>query len=709
MKHKEYRAVVKIIQYLTILQNKENNLIIPATFVSTMNKKIMKYILSQKDPNYMDAFRIFRTEIVRDESIEYLRSSMSNNSQKIAFSNFLEMYNKYVGNTMSVNDERENRLKFYYFGELCKYDSSLRAKNFDTVGIKDLLKDLETRQLSVELVRKLSKDYGWDYQKALIQQLKICLRNQQIEYEVKNDVFGNEELSIISTEDHIRKKCENYVKEITDVHLLAKEMQNFFKEINFYNYEMYLYVLEFIEFAPDLTFNSTIYRNILILLQRIMVEKRRGIEQLETNLWMQTQAIENSMMPAISKYRIPFKPFIDMEVPEELLGNDLRVENFEKFIPLISLHSSIYNEDADERVEICAFKAVKTSVMERKSALSEQNCGTEWNLKSSNNAALLSVLRMASLIKDKSKRLAIIYFHVNHTAPGSDQVEAAFECWKFATSYEEEILQSQKYAELVEKIKRKYPIFKAQHLLHLHGLNEDNLMQLVEDPIELITTLYHHNSILEPSQKKDINKLCYELAELFDIDLESLQMKILQKWLVFSRSNGASESFESNDANDTIYEDFMGSSMEAVEAPKEENVIRAYYLLKSWDKNTAMSFLSNELTPRNENSNNQLQIYECFVKLVDNQSESFAKLIDQNYFLLVKCCSYLKQLGFNMSPAKFKDIDKIEMLKKLWVNNFNNVLGLETMTFICVGFNIFTPQIWSGILKQMIALKMVKT
>lgn len=468
---------------------------------------------------------------------------------------------------------------------------------------------------------------------------------------------------------------------------------------------MYLYVLELIEFATDLTFDLKIYRNILLVLQRLMVEKRRGIETLETNLWMQAHKNENSVMPAISKYRVPFKPFVDMEEPEDLIGTDFRVENFEKFIPLISLHSIIFNKGAEERLEYCAFKAVRTSVMERKSALSEQNCGTEWNLKSSQNAALLSVLRMVSLIRDKSKRLAIMYFHLNHSPPGSDQVEAAYECWKFALSYEEEILKSEKYGDFVEKIKRKYPIFKAQHLLHLHGLNEDNLMQLVENPIELITTLYHHNSIMEPSQKKNINKLCQELAELNGIDLESLQMKILHKWLVFSREG--SESFESNDANDTIYEDFMGSSMETVEAPKEENVIRAYYLLKSWDKNTAMSFLSNELTPRNENSNNQLQIYECFVKLVDNDSESFANLIDQNYFLLVKCCAYLKQLGFNMSPAKFKDVDKIEMLKKLWMNNYNNEVGLETMTFICVGFNIYTPQIWSGILKQMIALKMV--
>mgnify|MGYP007092094557 CR=1 FL=1 len=182
-------------------------------FVTNVNKKIVKYILSQKQPEYMEAFRILRSEINRDECIDYLRNTLKNNSQKIAFSTFSEMYNNYIGNVGSVADERQNRLKFYYYSELCKYDQSLRLKtNFDNVGISDLLKDLDNRQLNVELVKKLSKDFGWDYQKALVQQIKILLRHQQMDFEVKTDVFGKEEVFVKSTVELIRnvsRSCDN--------------------------------------------------------------------------------------------------------------------------------------------------------------------------------------------------------------------------------------------------------------------------------------------------------------------------------------------------------------------------------------------------------------------------------------------------------------------------------------------------------------------
>lgn len=66
--------------------------------------------------------------------------------------------------------------------------------------------------------------------------------------------------------------------------------------------------------------------------------------------------------------------------------------------------------------------------MDMKAKLELSN-GNEWNLKSTNNASLQACLRMVSCIKDKSKRLAILYFHVNHSLPGSDQAEAGYECF----------------------------------------------------------------------------------------------------------------------------------------------------------------------------------------------------------------------------------------------------------------------------------------
>lgn len=521
-------------------------LIIPPVFVTNVNKKVLKFILSQKEPDYMGAFRIFRSEKNREECLEYLRGVLKNNSQKIAFSTFSEMYNNYKGNVGSVADERQNRLKFFYYSELCKYDQSLRFKsNFDNLSISDLLKDLENRQLNAELVKKLSKDFGWNYQEALIQQIKIALRNHELEFEIKTDVFGKEEVVIKSTLEIIRKKCEPYLKEITNMKLLASEMHSFIKEINFYFYELYLFVLELIEKYKTLTMDQIIWRNILLLLKLKFSCKRRRTEQREIDSWNKHHQ-DATVLPKISNYRLPFKPLME-ETPEAYLNEDLNIDSFEKCIPLITLHASYAQVSADERLELCGFQAVKNSVMDLKAKMETSNT-TGWNLKPTNNAFLQTILRMVSLIKDKSKRMAILYFNVNHSPEGSDQVEAAFECWKFVIAHEHELMESSKYVELMEKIKRKYPMLKTQHLLHLYGLNDDKLMQLHESPADLIEALYHHESILQP-QKKDINKLSKELATLHDIDLLSLQHRLLHKWLAFIGSSN----YDDADANETVY------------------------------------------------------------------------------------------------------------------------------------------------------------
>lgn len=700
---KLHEPVVKIVELIIENQNKTKTVIIPPVFVSNVNKKIIKFLLSQKLPNYVSAFRILRSEENRDDCMQYLKGVLQNNSQKIAFSTFCEMYNNFIGNNDNVIDERENRLKFYYCSELAKYDQNIRIKdNIESLSMADLQKDLEKRQLSIDLVKKLSKDFGWDYQKALVQQIKILLRSQELEFELKNDVFGAEEVIIKTSVDGIRKKCSPYLHELTNMSLLVSEMKQFYNEVNFYFYEMYLVVLELIAYAKDLSTEQLIHRDVLVLLKHEMTSKRRRIESVEIDEWHSHQR-ENAVLPGIAKYRLPFITMIASNLLT-YVGEDLNVDTFEKFIPLLTIHATLKKETVEDRIEAFGFLAIKHSVMDLKAKMESQN-GSKWNLKPTNNAFLQTVLRMVSVLKDKAKGLAILYYLVTNSPEGSDQVEAAFECWKFAQAHEAELLTSQRYADIVRKIYKKYPMYKTQHLLHLYGLNDDKLMQLVEHPAELVSGLYHHDSILQP-QKKDINKLCGELANLYGLDLLTLQHKLLHKWLAFA----ANTSFDEGELNETMYEDYISGSVtdgDDQATISDESVARAHYILSSWANDKAMGFLASELGSNCTSPENQLQLYECFAKLIDDDSASYMDLIKPTNYLLIKSCHYLKQFGMNLKPDKFNDLDKVDLLKKLWVSHYNNSKGLEVMSFICLGFNIHLPQIWNGVLKQMVALKMV--
>lgn len=112
-------------------------------------------------------------------------------------------------------------------------------------------------------------------------------------------------------------------------------------------------------------------------------------------------------------------------------------------------------------------------------------------------------------MNDPAKILFILYFVANQAPDGADQVEAAYECYKFALEHKLELMDNKKAVDIIEKISRKYPIYKTQHLLHLYGLDDDKLFQYVENPAELINALYSHPLILN-TQKPDINKVIFK-------------------------------------------------------------------------------------------------------------------------------------------------------------------------------------------------------
>jgi len=171
-------------------------------------------------------------------------------------------------------------------------------------------------------------------------------------------------------------------------------------------------------------------------------------------------------------------------------------------------------------------------------------------------------------MKDLTNILFLLYFVTNHAPEGIDQVEAAYECYKFALKNKNELIKSDRAKDIVEKIERKYPIIKIQHLLHVYSLTDDTLMQLVECPKDLIHALYMHEIILK-QHKPDINKLAGEIADLHNINLYKLQLQLLHKWLSFSE----------NSLNDDLEETFYDDNTSIVndncfEAKNDELVVR---------------------------------------------------------------------------------------------------------------------------------------
>lgn len=307
---------------------------------------------------------------------------------------------------------------------------------------------------------------------------------------------------------------------------------------------------------------------------------------------------------------------------------------------------------------------------------------------------------------DKSKIIFILYFVTNHVPEGIDQVEAAEKCHNFAVENEQDLSTHAKAMEIVAKIKRKYPIFKIQHFLYTYGVADDKLLQLVESPRDLIRALYHHDSILR-DQKVEINSCVVEIANLFGINYELLQVQLLEKWLKF-------QFYSESSGLESVLEETQGTpvSQHDEDCISDESVKRAYYILKDWPPEKAIRVLALQIWSQDSKSSTgkQLQLIECFTKLLNSEvvvDSTYDDLTNQDYYNVLKCVHHLRQLGYKFTVEKFKETDKLALLKQIWTKHAQVAQGLELLVFICLSFDINEAPVWNGILKQMVKLDMM--
>uniref|UniRef100_A0A1I8Q641 Uncharacterized protein n=1 Tax=Stomoxys calcitrans TaxID=35570 RepID=A0A1I8Q641_STOCA len=700
IKSKMHDVWYSMVQYILDYQQRHNCKLINTDFVSIQMGRVFRNILSQKDVNFLDLYVMLTADPHSSELLEKLENDLKTDQQKVNFLTLSEMYYSQFEESANVEAIRTKRIKHFYYLEFCKQDPSIKGKfNADIDPIEHLLKEFHNKQLDVKLLERMSADFNLDYQKMLIAQVISILKSQEMQFEIKTDSFGDEELVMITTVEGIRNMCQPYLNEIKNTELLTSKLKQFIDEIHIYFYELYLCVIEILLYFEAVPKEMQVWTSILHFLKHKMVSRRRNRPgQLENDMWFES-AKEIGVLPKIARYRLPFKPIVEQPL-KDILDSELSVDNCESWFPLIKMHTVLKGStDVAHNCDYFCMSAVKNSITEYKS----RDDGETWHLQPTNNAFLKSVLRLVNHVHNHSKAFMILYFVSNYAPDGADQVEASYECYKYCMEHEQ-LITDPKCAEQVVKIKRKYPILKTQHLLYIYGLAEEKIMRLVENPTELIYQLYHHEQILKGG-KLDINAVVKKIAELHNLSVDPIQFKLLQKWLSFTMDTP-----DGTVLDETLFEDQnLADNVAEDTGTAAENVVRANYVINSWPREVAMQFLVGHIyAPEcSSNTSKQLQMYECYFKLYDG-SKQFDHMLDQKQYITIKCVHELKKLGYNSTLQKFANSNKIDILKTLWQRNTNNANTLQILANICLGFDIYLPKVWNGILKRMVMIGMVK-
>lgn len=216
-------------------------IVVSAVFVSMIKRRAIKYMLSQKEPAYNEALVIFATEPNKKETLEYLEAALKNGSQKFAFLTLLEMYYGLIGDFAKVENLKSKRMKYFYYTEFCKVDSQLKIRtindfNMEFQSVGHILSELKNKILDVGILKKLCKDFNWNFQQVLITQIITILNVQELQFDVVTDIFGKEEIMVRTNTDEIKCLCMPFVAEITNVNLLVSKLHEYLNEVSFISY-----------------------------------------------------------------------------------------------------------------------------------------------------------------------------------------------------------------------------------------------------------------------------------------------------------------------------------------------------------------------------------------------------------------------------------------------------------------------------------------
>ncbi|XP_053669915.1 kinetochore-associated protein 1 [Anopheles nili] len=709
---KQYPPVVNILHLLRYYQSTVG-LMIPAPYAENVYRKAIKYMLSQKEPNYSSAIMTLFTCENREACLEYLRTNLTNESQLVSLHTLLEFYYFTIGQEAKAVDERNLRLRHTLFHELCKLDPSLKSKkSFIFHSQADLIKELKHKVINVELLRKMSDAFSWDYQQMLVSQVITYLSQQDISFTVRSDTFGREEIIVHDTPEAILAQVQPFLAEIDNSVLLCSKLNLYMEHANGYFYEQFFCIFDILAQFSEETNEMRAWSGMLTFMKEQLTGRRRQRPgQAEVEAWTRVHA-DGDMLPEIAKYRYPFMLILRQPL-KSLLKEDITIENYRKLLILVSMKASVENLDCDEMNDYFCKSAVMNSINEYKIQSRETFQHSEWHRQSKNKAFLQSILRIVDSVRDISTKLYILYYITCNALDGDDQESAAYACYKFARQHEANLVGIAEAKDKVEKIYRKYPVLKTQQLLQQNGVTDDKLFQLVKTPQELIKALYTDSCF----QKVNVNELAATIGQLHDLDVEAIQMGLLQKWLtIFGGPIITGDGYGSGTMLDeTLYDDHnMSDTSQEGDTNVHESMARAYYILSSWKRAKSVEFLVAQLNSIVDASHGapdvgkQLQIYQCFSKLADDNCTSYKEFFTQQRFIALKCVYLLRSLGMHtFSIAKFEATDKMELLKMLWQSHATNPKGLEVLSLICIGYNIYIPQIWNGILKQMARLGLV--
>ncbi|XP_023718978.1 kinetochore-associated protein 1 isoform X3 [Cryptotermes secundus] len=375
---------------------------------------------------------------------------------------------------------------------------------------------MKLKNVEVSLVVEYCKDFELDLQECLLLYLKNILVTWDPEFEIEKTVDGKEMLIVLNTETEISRKCQDIIDLIENKESLVKCLNLILNSLNYYNYEMYIYIIKLLEqLCPS---HNLIGKKILLMFLREYV-RVQGPKQEELDKWL-LHFPQSLTLPKISQWRLPFLPFMRPK-PLLVLTPELNLKTYKQWIELSAVLGI-------EKNNIC-------SVTVRETMRIRTTSTDKWSICSHDSLLLNQIEECVNNISNLEIASACMYFVMNHIPPGADQVAAAKLCYTYTQKWAQNsgVISAKEY---LNRVKFRYLCLATTHILHQYDLGTFSYLQLVPKPLELISALYQDPSIVARGKGQiahfpDINGAVKDLASLHEENYIKLCLNQLIKWL----------------------------------------------------------------------------------------------------------------------------------------------------------------------------------
>ncbi|KYB25616.1 hypothetical protein TcasGA2_TC034281 [Tribolium castaneum] len=521
----------------------------------------------------------------------------------------------------------------------------------------------------IEWLNEFCKDYKLEPQTCYLFYLKRVLQNWKPDYEIKSDDTNRRFLIVKNSEVELLAKCREIMQGLNNEQIsgVVRTVRN---SINTYYYEVFITILDILcEVDPqESQFNELAMLQFLKNYQRVSKASQIEIEQWFTN-FPDAQTVD-----VLSEFRLAFTPLLFTSDIFTIIRPEINLKTYHLWFNTIEILRPHLSKN-----QICSY-VVKHVVASGVLSKSDET----WVLNPKHDDLLRAIDECVNNITDPELATSVMYHVMTNTCPGLDQVKAASLCYKYATKYRQLNPDSSAVEKAVTKVEKKYYMYRALHILNVHHLTDSKYIDLLTHPNDLILALYLDDRILDDFHCVEINKASEALAELFQLDIKKIRLKLINSWL-----------------DDQALVDFDSSVIES--NCSEESCLKRIAYICSGDQVTYWQTVLLEIGQKGESVRCRANALRVFAMISDVETiETMAEMSYDRLMLFINRLTLvgnLEYLGFGVDVAVLDHTNRQSLLNRL-VQQGGNAFAIKTMALYCMTYQIYGAKYWEFVLNN---------